>query len=271
MEKVKICIHDSGFTAFAHSASLREDNTAVRPTAIEWTTDDVPGPDVYTDGDIKRVRTRPAIAWLLEPPHLRPENYWDAYGMRDEFAAILTYDRELIERTDKARFCPFGGSSIALDDWQLYPKSKLVCMILSDKQTTEGHKLRHSIAARYGHIIDCYGSGVGKWVDHKVDVLKDYKYAVVVESGRRDWYFTEKLIDAFAAGCIPIYWGCPEIYKFFAVGEMGLFSTISELGGILQGLGDNPKPPYRNHETAKTYRICEDRPEFLDVVLGDER
>lgn len=269
--RTKVTIHDSGFTAFARSASLREDNAAVRPTHIKWTTADVPGPDVYTGGDIKHVGTQPAIAWLLEPPHLRPENYWDAYGMRDEFAAILTYDRELIERTDRARFYPFGGSSIAFDDWRMYPKSKDVCMILSGKQTTEGHRLRHRIAGRYGHIIDCYGAGVGRPFERKLDVLRDYKYAVVVESGRSDWYFTEKLIDAFAAGCVPIYWGCPDITYFFDIQGMRLFSTIGELGGIFRGLGDNPKPPYRNHEIAKGYRICEDRPEFLYVVLGSEK
>ena len=38
---------------------------------------------------------------------------------------------------------------------------------------------------------------------------------MVIENIRRDYYFSEKLVTAIAAGCVPIYWGCPSIAHFF--------------------------------------------------------
>lgn len=263
----KVTIHDSTFTPFSYSASLREDNIGVKPKYIEWTSEPGHGIDVYTDGHIKEVDTSPAIAWLIEPRGLHPENYETAYELRDKFDAILTYDEDLLNATSKAKFYPFGGSSIALEDWGIYPKTKDVCMILSDKQSMPGHKLRHEIAARFGDRIDCYGVGVGKPFSRKFDVLKDYRYCVVVESEQNNFYFTEKLIDCLAVGTTPIYWGCPSIYTYYDIWMHCQFKSIDRLNRLLEIIA--PFPLYytvHNMEAAHKYRVCEDTPQFLRVI-----
>ena len=90
-------------------------------------------------------------------------NYWCAYTYESWFKAILTYDSALLKQLpDKARLAPFGGSWISFDKWGMYEKTKDFCMILSDKTTTEGHRLRHEIAKEFGDKIDLYGAGVGQ-------------------------------------------------------------------------------------------------------------
>ncbi len=263
MAKPKIRIFDNSFMSWGKSASLLQDNRSVYPTHFEWTDNDseaVPGINVYTDGNIRGVDRPNAIAWLLEPPHLRPENYVDVVELADKFDLVLTYDKSLLETLPNAKFYPVGGSSVAFHKWRIYPKTKDVCMILSDKQETDGHKLRHEIAARFGDRIDLYGPGVGKPFCNKFETLKDYRFAVVVENSMSSWYFSEKIIDCFSVGTIPIYWGCPEIWKYFDVHAFGTFSTLSDLWGHLE-LGTrltSRTMEAGNLKLAENYRICED-------------
>ena len=41
-----------------------------------------------------------------------------------------------------------------------------------------------------------------------------YKYCIAIENSRAKDYVTEKVYDAFAAGCLPIYLGAPNIQEF---------------------------------------------------------
>ncbi len=45
--------------------------------------------------------------------------------------------------------------------------------------------------------------------------FEHYRYSIVVENGIEPFYFTEKIMNAFAAQTIPIYLGATEIGRFF--------------------------------------------------------
>lgn len=59
-------------------------------------------------------------------------------------------------------------------------------------------------------------NNVGTHISDKMMWLKDYKFNLCFENSAHKGYVTEKLIQAFAAGCVPIYWGdeslCDERY-----------------------------------------------------------
>ena len=42
-----------------------------------------------------------------------------------------------------------------------------------------------------------------------------YRYSVVIENQTSEFYFSEKILDCFAAETIPIYLGATQIDKFF--------------------------------------------------------
>lgn len=54
-----------------------------------------------------------------------------------------------------------------------------------------------------------------KPVKDKYEFQKNYKFSFAMENSQISGYTTEKIIDAWAAGTIPIYWGNPEIVKEF--------------------------------------------------------
>ena len=61
-----------------------------------------------------------------------------------------------------------------------------------------------------------YKNNIGAPVGDKQSWLQNYKFNLCFENSAHNGYVTEKLIQAFAGGCIPIYWGdeslCNEKY-----------------------------------------------------------
>lgn len=55
----------------------------------------------------------------------------------------------------------------------------------------------------------------GKPVPDKYEFQKNYKFSLALENSKISGYTTEKIIDAWAAKTIPIYWGNPDIVKEF--------------------------------------------------------
>ncbi len=52
-------------------------------------------------------------------------------------------------------------------------------------------------------------------LDNKLEFEKKYKFSLALENTSYKGYTTEKLVEAFAAGGIPIYWGDPDVDEIF--------------------------------------------------------
>ena len=83
-------------------------------------------------------------------------------------------------------------------------------------------------------------------------------FSLVIESCREDYYFSEKLIDCFLTGTIPVYWGCPSIGDFFDTKGMLIFETKEEglelLSKLTPELYESMLPHVQeNFERAKKY------------------
>lgn len=218
---------------------------------------------VYTDNSLSRVNknVKNKIAWLLESPAV--SSYWHEWIKNNQylFDIIFTNNKDLLDSGDKFKFVPTAGCWIKREDQYVYPKNKMISIIASNKNWTDGHKMRNSITNEIKNI-DIYGRGLNA-IDYKLNGLKDYRYSIVVENTKKDYYFTEKLIDCFMTGTIPIYWGCPSIGNYFDDRGMLVFDNLDELKKIVNGVSIelyNLKLEYArvNFEKAKEYLIAED-------------
>jgi len=261
---LKIYLQDS---AFAHCIFSNNPMPPKQYTdKVEWvrdgsfTEDDVV---VWTDIDIPNALYRPGknIAWLVEAWDHIPHLYGFILKNYNKFEAIWTHDKELLQKVPNAIKLPFGGCWIDNFDWGIHKKTKNFSIIASGKQQHPGHRLRHQIIAGAGNNIDVFGGGYNP-LDNKIDGLKDYRYHFCIENIKRDYWFTEKLIDCFVTGTIPIYWGCPSIGDFFNTDGMLIFDNISELPELLKQC----TPKYyeskidtlkSNLKLAKKYRLAE--------------
>lgn len=60
-----------------------------------------------------------------------------------------------------------------------------------------------------------YLNNIGCTVKNKYDFQKNYKFSIAFENTCYKGYTTEKIIQAFSAGTVPIYYGNPDIEKEF--------------------------------------------------------
>lgn len=52
-------------------------------------------------------------------------------------------------------------------------------------------------------------------IDSKFDVLKKYKFSICYENAKGiPGYITEKIFDSFNAGCVPVYYGAPNVADY---------------------------------------------------------
>ncbi len=140
-------------------------------------------------------------------------------------------------------------------------------MMFSYKNFTEGHSLRHNIFREFKEVVDIMGSGVTGQHLKKIHACKEYMFSIAIENCKEDYYFSEKIVDCFLTGVVPIYWGCPSIDKFFNPKGILTFNTIEELYYILKNqenlyefyLENRDGVIKENYEAALKYKIAEDR------------
>lgn len=124
---------------------------------------------------------------------------------------IFTHNEDLIKiNPNKIKFIHANGFWVETP--KIYNKSKLISIVTSNKNNTIGQKLRMEFISK--NKIDILGRGF-KPIEKKEEGLKDYMFSVAIENGKYDTYFTEKILDCFATGTIPIYYGTDKISDFF--------------------------------------------------------
>jgi hypothetical protein len=119
--------------------------------------------------------------------------------------------------------------------------------------------------------VDYFGQGINDIVG-KIEGLQDYRFSITIENGKYDNYFTEKILDCFLTGTIPIYNGCDNIAEFFDMDGIITFNTIDELTDIITNLTDSDYESrkdaiQRNFELAKQYAYNNDQ--LFDKFLKD--
>jgi len=255
MRKIKIV--DNMFSHAKYSTDYQESKNIIWDRGVVSSKSELV---FYTDFSLQNVtpRIKTKVAWLLESPDITPQAYNWISDNNKQFDYVLTHQKDLLDRGENFVFSPTGGCWIKPEDQKVYKKSKLISIIASAKQMTHGQRLRHLIVGKYRNKMDVYGRGYSP-VDYKLDALKDYMFSVTIENTNKDYYFSEKLIDCFMTGTVPIYFGPPSIGKFFNEKGMILFEDDFDISSITKDIY-NEKLSYinENFEKAKDYIIAED-------------
>jgi hypothetical protein len=219
--------------------------------------------DTIESNLVNKVNCPTKIGWLMETREVSPQRYQNFEYYKDKYKFVLTHDQYLLEKYPKnTKFTPFGGCWVKNHNFNLYPKTKLISMVLSGKKQLPGHILRHKIFNKY-YNIDYYGRGTKTPIKYKEESVKDYYFSIVIENSKTTNYFTEKILDCFAMGTIPIYWGCDNISNFFNPEGIIIINNIDDISNIFPLL----TPEYYNSKIeaikenlslSKQYNVIED-------------
>ena len=209
---------------------------------------------------IPKDETKINCAWLIEPPIINGENYQNVIKNKDNFRYIFTHHKNLLSQSDNVVYTPHGGTWLRDEDINIHNKSKLVSCIFSWKNWNPYHRMRFRVFDRLkdDSRVEFHGSGCEKPLDFKIDGLKDYMFSIVIENSIESVYFTEKLIDCFLSGTIPIYVGSKQTSEYFNPDGIIYFEGDEDLPAILDSLSpelylSKMDAIKENYEIAKNY------------------
>lgn len=169
-----------------------------------------------------------------------------------KFNKIFTHNSEFIKKYDNCKWIPGGGIWIGgrndlphgEGEIGIYNKNKLCSMVSSNKKMCHLHLIRLQIMeyiqgnCKIDKFFGGGGPGDGNWLPI-FRTLKDYMFSIVVENFVDDLYFTEKILNCFATGTIPIYLGAKNIDSVFDKNGILHFNSFEEFNNIIDKLSEN--------------------------------
>lgn len=167
-------------------------------------------------------------------------------GCARENTLFITVEPSTIKIYGKAFLSQFGHILTSQEDWAIphpqrissqcgliwfygksfqeaaacFPTDKSDCFstVCSSKQQRHTlHSLRHEFTRRLKVEVpelEVFGHG-HRFIASKVEALDPFKYHLAIENHLAAHHWTEKLADTFLAGCLPFYFGCPNIFDYF--------------------------------------------------------
>jgi len=140
----------------------------------------------------------------------------------------------------------------------IHEKTKLASMIVSNKRWTKQHEIRHDFAMANQTRIDVFGRGIAE-IPKKEMGLNDYMFSFAAENDTYDTYFTEKILDCFATGTIPIYMGTKKIVEYFNPEGILFFDGTYDLDSLTPDLYYSKMDAIKdNYERVQKYSILDD-------------
>lgn len=152
---------------------------------------------------------------LYESKSITPDIYDFAVRNKSSYRKIFTHNESICDNSKIFKIPPFVPTWVHGEDAKIHNKTKLVSMIASTKSMCRGHVYRNQVADSFPYKNDLFGNGRENKLESKADGLRDYMFSIAMENDCYDTYYTEKILDCFLTGTIPIYWGTKKIGDIF--------------------------------------------------------
>mgnify|MGYP001070574054 CR=1 FL=1 len=129
------------------------------------------------------------------------------FGTHGGFEAVnnrLPISQQDVDK--RTRFCNFVYSN-----WRAAPiRDQIFKKLSAYKQVESAGKYLRNVRVEGASIT----SGRGAPNDfNKIELQKNYRFSIAFENSEHDGYSTEKIMDAFTARTLPIYWGNPLVLR----------------------------------------------------------
>ena len=127
-------------------------------------------------------------------------------------------------------------------------------------------EITHSLGRNYGNYKKSHRQIGGDWKSMElINTFSNYTFVMAFENTKSPGYITEKIINAFYSGAIPIYWGSDNISTFFnekAFIDVSNFKSFDECIDYILGLTKNDIQNYINEDIYKNT-------DFVNLINDD--
>lgn len=174
---------------------------------------------------------------LVESQAIEPQLYREVESVIADYRLVFTHSSSLLERFTNTRWIPgsstWVGGRMVGGEHALFPKSQVCSILSSNKLSAPLHRKRYIAAQRLRFFHPEIKSFIQKLGSSSrvsvLDTLADFRYSICMENFIDDEYFTEKILNCFATGTVPIYFGARNITRFFDPGGVITFSSYRDL------------------------------------------
>jgi hypothetical protein len=238
MSKVIFNILDDVFSHDKYSVAGRES------LCIDWdrSLSNDSNPTFYSHNRMfnKIINKNNSYGWIFESRGIIPSLYDNVESVLGNFNKVFTHNSIFLKKYNNCFWIPGGGiwigGTYGNGEIKIGEKNKLCSIVSSMKQMCHLHRYRLDIVRSLNNSpVDVFG--VNGWVP-VYETLENYMFSIVIENFQDELYFTEKLLNCFATGTIPIYLGAKNIGEKFNLDGIIQFNTIEELNNIITTISD---------------------------------
>lgn len=176
-----------------------------------------------------------------------------------QIVELAEHKHELIDPEEfeklKVNFCSF---TVTNEKWVNSPRCYFFDLLSQYKKVDSGGRWKNNI---------------GGPIENKFEFDQSHKFSIAFENSSRLGYTTEKLVEAFAAKTVPIYYGDPSIEVYFntkAFVNVHDFQSLSEVVDAIKII-DNDKELYMSYINQPIYKqgqpTCSEYLNRLDSFL----
>lgn len=229
--------------------------------------------NLYVDDLREPIKNGINIAYICEPQVVyRNKNFF--IGNKDKYDIILTFNDDILKECANSELFEFGTCWVS--DKEINKNKEFsVSFLVGGKNFSEGHKMRHLVWERKDNIKipkKFFNSSRIPYSsnEHSLKIfddkspLFDSQFHICIENSQENNYFSEKLIDCLYSKTIPIYWGCPNIGKWFNTESIFVVNSFEEIFNVVNNLNEQTyhklkKSIDENHEKSLKFLDLHER------------
>ncbi|MFI5334248.1 MAG: glycosyltransferase family 10 domain-containing protein [Chlamydiales bacterium] len=177
--------------------------------------------------NLSRMPKEKLILFMWEPPTVQKHLY--TKKVQEQFAKVYTWDDDLVDNVRVFKFF-YPVLHPMIDNRPAFEEKKLCTLINSNRHSKHPQELYSArkqvidfFEEKKSGDFEFYGWGWEKEKfstyrgspQDKIDAMKSYRFCICYENieGKKG-YITEKIFDAFSAGCVPVYWGASNVEQY---------------------------------------------------------
>ncbi|MBF8263323.1 MAG: hypothetical protein HW387_988 [Parachlamydiales bacterium] len=201
------------------------------------------------------------ILLTFEPPVVAPSYYHP--NLQKQFGTIFTLIDNLVDNKTYFKIYLMTSRLKRIENVADFSTKKYCCLINNNKMYHHPGELyseRKKAIAFFSKTgeFNLYGAGwagISSWRgeardDAKFDVLKNHKFTICFENmTHQRGYISEKIIEAFAGGCVPIYFGATNIEDYVpreSFIDFRKFHSYQHLHAFMKSVDQNSYQSYLN-------------------------
>jgi hypothetical protein len=213
---------------------------------------------------------------IFESQSIDPECYRDVEEYIPYFNKVFTHSSKFLKKYNNCAWIPGGGIWIggrpgetqAEGNIGIHDKTKLCSMVSSNKTMCDLHVKRVEIikALKENEQIDTTHAIRPEDNIPPFRYLKNYMFSIVIENYVDELFFTEKILNCFATGTIPVYLGATNIESLFNKNGIIQFADEDDLFSKLH----NITPEYylsKLSAVIENFNICQKYISIEDYIF----